>query len=108
MNPQEALTVLDNVSQQIPMVHSDQERVGASLLILQRSLAGEPITEASPLDAITVLDHVAKSVPLVRADYMASRQAVYVLQSHFAPQDEAESQPEEATTKPRRSRSRKK
>lgn len=94
MNPQEALEFLDQVSQQVPMVHSDQERVGASLVILQRLLANQEVPGATPQDAIAVLDHVAKSVPLVRADYIKGRQAVIALANHFAPAEEV--QPEEA------------
>lgn len=94
MNPQEALEFLDQISQQVPMVHSDQERVGAALVILQRAMANQEVGGATPQDAIAILDHVAKSVPLVRGDYIKGRQAVISLVNHFAP---AEVQPEEAT-----------
>lgn len=72
MNKNDALVLLDRISQFVPLTHDQHELLAKSFKVL--------IThEGNEKEALSVVDQVVKAAPLVRAEYELSRRAIQLL-----------------------------
>ncbi len=94
MTPMEAVNVLDQVAESIPMVDSDDELISRSITQLASSVNGVQGIESQLLqESLVRLDHMVKSVPLVRQSRSLVREAINVLSLHVQNVAAAEQEP---------------
>lgn len=72
MNKNDALVLLDKISQFVPLTHDQHE-------LLAKSFQALISQEGNVKEALSVVDQVVKAAPLVRAEYELSRRAVQLL-----------------------------
>ena len=72
MNKNDALVLLDKISQFVPLTHDQHELLAKSFQVLISQ-------EGNAKEALSVVDQVVKAAPLVRAEYELSRRAVQFL-----------------------------
>lgn len=101
MNPSEALSVMDQIIESVPMVDSDDAIISDAMRKIGSVINDESTELVSYEDLQTSLQnifHIVKAVPLRRAERQVKNQAVYVL-SQFVNSlnlSPAEDQPAEA------------
>ena len=80
MNPEQALSMLDQAVATLPLSRQDHERLAKASQIVHGALQ-TPTPEA--VDALKMLDQASSLMTLQRADHEKSLGAVQILQKHI-------------------------